>query len=555
MEENKNRRDTFGLHGILSQVLSQERSQVPDRVRTMTDASTKRYGRAKKKRRLAVGSALAVCMFVLSFSLEAYAETQTGYTYNYDIWGETVYSPDAYTVVGVFTAVDLGLEDAFKSPQGMFVYGNYIYICDTGNNRILELERTEVDKIELVRVIDSFEGDVEVTTFSGPTDINVTDDGYMYICDKNNNRILKLDMDLNYIMEFTKPTDSTFDQSLSFLPSKLTVDSAGRVYCIATNVNKGLIKYEADGEFSGFVGAIDVTYDFTDWVWKKIATEEQRAQMESFVPTEYDNLYMDHDGFIYVCTTNVSADELDSGTAEPIRRLNLIGDNILIENGNWDVIGDLDVYAEAGGYSGPSLFIDITAFDNDVYVGLDKVRGRLFAYDDQGNLLYAFGGNGNMDGYFRSPVAIDHMDYDLLVLDSQDASITLFTTTEYGSLIFQAIEEYQDGLYTQSGETWQEVLTINGNCELAYSGIGRALLQTGDYKEAMTYFDAVNDYDNYSKAFKYYRKEWVQANIGWIAALIVLAFLIPLGIGKVQKIKHEIDTADIFQLEKGSGQK
>lgn len=169
----------------------------------------KKSRHASTKKRVSICSALVACMLLLCFSLEACAETQTGYTYNYDVWGEVVYSPDAYTVAGVFTAVDLGLEDAFKSPQGMFVYENYIYICDTGNNRILELERTGVDQIELLRIIDSFEGDVEVTTFSGPTDVNVTDDGYMYICDQNNNRILKLDMDLNYIMEFTKPTDST----------------------------------------------------------------------------------------------------------------------------------------------------------------------------------------------------------------------------------------------------------------------------------------------------------------------------------------------------------
>ena len=77
----------------------------------------------------------------------------------------------------------------------------------------------------------------------------------MYICDKENNRILKIDKDLNYLMEFGKPTDATFDQSLSFLPDKLVVDGAGRVYCIADNVNKGIVKYENDGTFTGFYGA------------------------------------------------------------------------------------------------------------------------------------------------------------------------------------------------------------------------------------------------------------------------------------------------------------
>ena len=489
---------------------------------------------------------------VLSVPLTAQAEE--GYTYNYDYWGDVQYSPDVYSVVGVYTAVDLGLDRNLSLPSGMFVSGNMVYICDTGNNRILEIERVSAEQFAVRRIIEEFRsnGQTDTVTFSGPSDIAVSDDGYLYIADKNNNRIVKLDMDLNYVMEFTKPTDNTFDQSQNFLPNKLSVDSAGRVYCAATNVNRGLIKYEADGSFSGFIGASKVTYDWADYIWKRLATQEQRAQMESFVPTEYDNLYMDQEGFIYVCTTNVSENDLNAGTAEPIRRLNMLGNDILVHNGNWDVIGDI-YWGDGGGYSGPSLITDITAFDNDVYVGLDKVRGRLFGYDDQGRMLFAFGGNGNMDGYFRLPSALDHMGYDLIVLDSQDASITVFTPTEFGSLIYRAIDEFQAGSYEASGDTWREVMELNGNYDLAYIGIGRSLLRQERYREAMDYFELKWDDDNYSRAYKQYRKEWVEEHIVILFAAVFLVLVVPLAVGKIRKIKHEIDTADIFAgTESGS---
>lgn len=473
---------------------------------------------------------------------------EEGYTYNYDYWGDVQYSPDAYSVAGVYTAVEMGLDSRLSSPSGMFVHGNMVYLCDTGNNRIIELERSDADSLVTKRVIDSFRGS-SVNTFSGPTDVAVSDDGYLYISDQGNSRILKLDMDLNYVMEFTKPTDPTFDQSLSFLPSKISVDTAGRIYCVATNVNKGLIKFEPDGEFSGFVGASEVTFDWTDYIWKRFATKEQRAQMESFVPTEYDNLYIDHEGFIYACTTNVLAADLDAGTADPIRRLNMMGSDILIRNGENYVIGDL-YWGEGGGYKGPSLITDITAFDNDVYVGLDRVRGRLFAYDSQGRMLYVFGGNGNMDGYFKQPTAIDHMGHDLLVLDSLDCSVTVFTPTEFGSLIFQAIEQFQRGDYTESGETWQEVLKLNGNYDLAYIGIGRSLLRQERYREAMDYFELKLDDVNYSRAFKQYRKEWVEEHIAVIFLAVFLVLCVPLAIGRLKEIKLEIDRADIFENEK-----
>ena len=51
------------------------------------------------------------------------------------------------------------------------------------------------------------------------------------------------------------------------------------------------------------------------------------------------------------CTTNVSEQGVDSGEDEPIRRMNMLGNNILIENGNFNVIGDV-YWGNAGGYKG-----------------------------------------------------------------------------------------------------------------------------------------------------------------------------------------------------------
>ena len=492
-----------------------------------------------------IGALVAACLMILvSMPIQAQA-AEKGYTYTYDYWGDVQYSPDAYEVVGSYTAVDFGLDKKMTSPQGLFVYEDYIYICDTNNNRILELQRTGAKEVKLVREITEFTGDVEVNTFNAPHDIAVNED-YFYIADKSNGRILKLTKDLEYVMAFTKPVDATFDQAMEFLPHKIVIDSAGRVYCIATNVNKGLIKYEPDGTFVGYIGATPASYNFIDYVWKKLATKAQRAQMENFVPTEYDNIYIDHEGFIYTTTTNVTEVEIDNGSVDPVRRLNMMGSDILIRNGNWVICGDIWV-DNAGGFSGPSLLTDVTAFENESYVVLDRNRGRLFGYDDQGNLLFAFGGSGNMDGYFRTPSAIEHMGYDLLVLDQVDCSLTIFTPTEYGSLIYEAMDLFKAGDYTGSEAAWQKVIALNGNYDLAYIGIGRALLRQQRYREAMDYFELKWDADNYSKAFQYYRKEWVEENIIWIVVALGVLIVVPLAIGRIRKIKHEIDTADIFR--------
>ena len=114
-------------------------------------------------------------------------------------------------------------------------------------------------------------------------------------------------------------------------------------------------------------------------------------------------------------------------------------------------------------------------------------------------------------------------------------------------LIFQAIEQFQDGEYEASGESWKKVMEENGNYDLAYIGIGRSLLRQKEYKEAMEYFELKYDDDNYSRAFKQYRKIWVEENIGWMFLVAALVLCGPLAYGKLKKIKHEIDTADIFK--------
>ena len=64
----------------------------------------------------------------------------------------------------------------------------------------------------------------------------------------------------------------------------------------------------------------------------------------------------------------------------------------------------------------------------------------------------------------------------------------------------------------------------------------------------MDYFELKYDADNWSKAYKQYRKEWVEEHIVIIIIVLLAVVLIPLGIGKFKALKHEIDTADIFTI-------
>ena len=457
----------------------------------------------------------------------------TNYTYNYDFWFENVASPDAYRVSSYLLGTQIGVGN-FRDPQGLYIRDNRIYICDSGNNRIILLEALDDGNYELKSVVYSIMINGKESPLSYPMDLFETSDGYLFIADTNNQRILKLDTQWNHIYSIFKPDDESLGDNMEFLPLKLTVDFANRLFVQARNINKGLMEFDSRGLFTGYMGANKVKVNIIDFIWKFLSTQAQRERMDLFIPTEYNNLCLDNDGFIYV--TNAV------WQIEPVRRLNAMGEDILIRNGYWDPIGDLAI-GNAGGISGPSKFIDVAPMDNDSYACFDRVRGRIFMYDFQGNLLYAFGGVGNREGCFQQPVALDRMGYSLFALDSRSAALTRFDLTMYGEKIKDALAEYRAGRYEDSAAIWEEVLKMNGNYDLAYIGIGRAALRQGEYQKAMKYYKLKHYQQGYGKAFQLYRKQFMEENLWKFLLALALIILVPPLIKFIIKIRREIREA------------
>jgi DNA-binding beta-propeller fold protein YncE len=472
----------------------------------------------------------AIILFIICLAPVSVFAEPTHYTYNYDFWLEQVASPDAYRVSGYILGTTLGVSH-FRDPQGLFIRDNHIYICDSGNNRILKVEVDENGRHTIIENVSSVIINGEVSPFNYPMDIFENRDGNLYVADTNNNRVLILDSNWNYIHTIEKPEDESIGELMDFIPVKIVVDFANRVFIQARNINKGLMEFDSRWEFSGYMGANKVTVNPIDYIWKLLSTQAQKERMDLFIPTEYSNVAMDKDGFVYVTNS--------TGQTEPVRRLNAMGQDILIRNGYEKPVGDL-VVGNAGGISGRSRFIDVVAFDNDSYACFDRARGRIFMYDFQGNLLYAFGGIGNREGSFLQPTALDRMKYSLYALDSRAGTLTRFDLTGYGALINKALDEYKAGRYESSAVIWEEVLKMNGNYDLAYIGIGRAALRQKEFQKAMKYYKLKHYREGYGKAFQLYRKQWMEENLWWILLILGIAVLLPPGIKFSVKTVKEI---------------
>jgi len=92
---------------------------------------------------------------------------------------------------------------------------------------------------------------------------------------------------------------------------------------------------------------------------------------------------------------------------------------------------------------------------------------------------------------------------------------------------------YSEGNYVESVELWQDVLRKNANCRIAYKSIGKAYLQQGQYRDAMTCFENADDKEGYSDAWTEYRKQLIRENLllvifGAVAVVILLMITIRL---------------------------
>ncbi len=462
---------------------------------------------------------IAVLILSVTVPVAAYSNVPyTTYTYNYD--GTTVESPHAFVPKTVISGHDLGVGE-LSTPEDMCTdkYGN-IYIADTSNARVIVVSAD----YKTVRVIDKFVCLDKEYALTKPTGLYVTEKGDLYIADSTGiNVYIFSASELTCKGVIKKPESGLLPKDFSYIPTKVAADKAGRVYIISAGNTYGVVALNNDGEFSTFVGAQKVTVSVIDKMWRKFMTNEQKKRTLNYVPTNYNNINIDEKGFLYVTSTysNVSAviNTIKSRSTDNryamIKKLNSSGEDVLIRTGAFPPAGDVEIAVGSSGnetntdiYYGPSSIVDAAIGKDGIYTLADQKRGKIFSYDANGNLLYAFGGTGNQPGLFRKLAAIDYdADGNIVALDNSSGKITVFSPTEYGTIIQKAINLTANRKYDESVEVWREILLENSNFDLANIGIGTAMMREGKYKEAMKYFKLANDVDDYSESYSEYRRE------------------------------------------------
>ena len=507
-----------------------------------------------RKRKVLFG--FVVCMLTLVMTLlPIYASAYSTYTYSID--GTQLSSPNAYEPQRVYDSVSTGITalsgKRLYEPKDLVVDpdGN-IYICDGGTEFVNSGSAGSTEMIEIkhdrIVVLDRYFNYLyeisEFTNSMGASDVLNSPGGLcvtetkIYVADTKNARIVVFNRENggrtqpSFHSIIGAPEAEVFPAGSSYTPVAVASNDS-HVYVVSSSTYMGIISMDLKGEFQGFVGAQKVAANLLDIFWRTFQTAEQRAQSATYVSTEYNNIAIDESGFIYATTSNINEQRQQqaiesrstSGNYAPVKKLNTAGEDVMNRTGFYPPSGEVKVAKVSydGSPTGPSKIIDVAMGPERTWSIIDRQRQRIFTYDKNGNLLFAFGDKGKQLGNLESIKAIAYQDDNMLILDiySKNPTIAMYTRTDYGDLLIKALRNDNNREYEKAVDDYEEILQRNINFDAAYIGIAKSLYRSGDYNGAMEQYSYAYNTAGYSQAFKMFRKDWVSKYIIVIPIVVV----------------------------------
>ncbi len=444
-------------------------------------------------------SCLTVLMSALAFTVSA-ASYQT---FTYNISGSKLVSPDAYTPTMRIDSSYMNLDVALSTPVDLFCGPNGdVYIVDSGNNCVYVLDEYYKYKF----TIKSFTNSSGISDIlSGPQGGYATDK-YIYVCDTDNSRIVLFDLNGQYVKHFEKPSSDIFEEDSLYKPSAIAVDNAGRMYVVSSTTYEGVMLFNSNGNFESFLGAQQTSGGVASTI---ISSLFSNGKKKTYVPTEFSNITIDSENFIYIT----------SKLEKPfIKKVSASNTDVLAKNGFFEPYGNIET---------DSLIVDLALGPEKSWTIADQKDSVLYTYDQYGNLMFAFGQSGYQLGNITKIGSIAYHNEDLLVMDISQNNITIFTRTDYGDLLINALKNENERNYGTTVQDYRDILRRNSNFDQAYVGIGRANYNNHKWSEAMNNFKAAYDTTNYSAAFKMYRQE-VASKFFILIPIIVIGLIAAL---------------------------
>ena len=413
-----------------------------------------------------------------------------------------------------------GLSDIFVSEKGD------IYLLCSEISRIIKIN-SDYTLNKVITVTDKEENEV---SFSGAQGLYVEKNGKIYLADTNNSRIIITNASGKILDTWAQPESDIIPKSFIYNPIKILRNNDGYTYVLSRGCYYGMIVYDQQGKFTGFMGANSVNATvidaFTNLIKGIFTSEEKQSAQVKNLPYSFVDFSMDKQGYIVTCTGSTEPTTNGSGQ---IRRINNSGSNILFKTySSGDSVSSTDynfLEKEIIKKQGMKQIQNIVSVDvdkNGFMYALDKTFGLIYVYDSDCNFLTGLGGLADTLGNFNVPAALAVTDKGFLVADFKESSVTVFETTEFGKKLFSAQLMYLDGEYAASEPLWNDVLKFDRYNQPAYRGLAMISYNRGDYKGALKLAKAGYDYNVYDMAYQKLFTGFIANNFVWLLLVILV---------------------------------
>ena len=459
---------------------------------------------------------LVLTVLIVAANCTTVYASETDYVIDND--GERLATPKTYLVKGVITYLGENGGNLYE-PKDIFIdKEDYIYIADTGNNRVVKLDPEG-------NYVRSYTGSDSLLS---PQGVYCTEFGSIFVADTGNQRVANIDEETDLVVEeFTKPDSELLEDSSDFSVNKVSISKQGLLY-----VMKGqrFMTIDANNDFKGFVGANNLAFSLKRTLIRMFATEEQKSRLEMEEAPPYNNFMIADSGMIYAVASTESA---------KIKKLNASGANLYPTDYITETIYDED------GFTVEPDYVDIAVDSQEIITVLESNTGHVYQYDQDGNLLTIFGGKGNKKGYFQNPCSLAvNSKGEIYVLDTSTGYIHIFTPSSFMEHIKSAIYHYAEGEYTLAYDEWMSVIEIDANYPVANMGLGQVLYKMDEPEQAMRYFEIAKEQQNYGKAFEDYRYAYIKTHFFQVVlvatvVLIVVIMMIFFVSKKAKKYIHD----------------
>ena len=419
-----------------------------------------------------------------------------------EIIGQNLYvdNHDEMTVVkGLANPSDIFIDD-----------NNFLYVCDRDNHRVVKIDA----KGTLYQTFGVSEDSAQC--IKTPEGVFVTENGDVYVADSGSACIQVFDQSGAMLRNISAPDDVRL-RNIMFVPVNVAVDVRGFIYVVLKGGNEGLLALNPKGVFQGFVGRNKTELSIGERIKRIFFTEEQVRTSSNKVAASVSGVAIGQDGYIYTCTRNVKEGQ--------IKKFNARGEDLFL-NKNMQMLipNTLDKPID-------SSVAALCVAANGMIYAVDRNNGMVLIYDSNGAVITVFGAkltnNDRRIGVFSEPCGIAvGQDGMLYVLDRNYNGIHVFKPTPFMKNIMQATELYNDGQYLEAQPLWNNILKSNVNVFKANLGLGKIAYVNKDWNESMRQMKIAYNQQYYSDALWQYRAQWVQKNASAILlAVMILALL------------------------------